>query len=172
MLYEPHEDSLLLQKHVKNYSKGNVLDMGTGTGIQARTAKENGATVLAADIDPEAVSHTKQQGLSAVQSDLFENVNGTFDLIIFNPPYLPEDKRETIDERLALTGGKYGHEILDRFLKDAHHHLAKNGKILIVFSTITGDIEHLAHQYGYTTTKLDEESFFFEKIYVYLIQKH
>ncbi len=171
MIYEPREDSLLLQKYVNKYAKGSVLDMGAGSGIQAETALQNTSDVLAADIDQEVISHIKKKNIPVVHSDLFSKVpKKKFDLIIFNPPYLPEDKREKFEDSVALTGGKYGYEILERFFSQAKDFLKPQGKILIVFSTITGDIEFILSQYGYSFKKLDEQSFFFEKIFVYLIE--
>lgn len=168
MVYEPREDSFLLQKFVKIHARGKVLDVGTGSGIQALTAVENTKDVTAVDSDPEAVAVTRAKGIHAFESDLFSAVQGTFDCIIFNPPYLP--KEEGYDE-LAITGGKYGYEILERFFKEAKQFLNKDGKMLIVFSTITGDIEFLLRQHGYVFEKLGEESFFFEKVFVYLIKR-
>ena len=53
MIYEPAEDSYLLQKLVRQYAIGRVLDMGTGSGIQALTAIEspNSREVIAVDIN-------------------------------------------------------------------------------------------------------------------------
>ena len=57
MIYEPREDSLLLQKQVRQYvKKGDaVLDVGTGSGIQAATVLEITDKVTAVDINKEAV---------------------------------------------------------------------------------------------------------------------
>ncbi len=172
MIYEPREDSFLLQKHVAQYAHGSVLDMGAGSGIQAETALTKTRDVLAADIDKEVIAHIRKKGIQVVHSDLFSKISKKkFDLIIFNPPYLPEDKRERWEDRVALTGGKYGYEILERFFSQAKDYLKEDGKILIVFSTITGDIEFLLKKDNYTFKKLDEQSFFYEKIFVYLLEK-
>tara|TARA_Y100000310_G_scaffold344677_2_gene458727 strand:- start:315 stop:854 length:540 start_codon:yes stop_codon:yes gene_type:complete len=172
-IYEPREDSFLLQKHVRKLVKKdhNVLDIGTGSAIQAITAKKITDNVLAVDINPKAIKLAKEKGLNAKISNLFSNINNKqkFDVIIFNPPYLPEDKREKFEERLALSGGKYGHEILKRFFSQAKDYLNAKGKILVVFSSLTGDIINIIKSLGYTLKKLDEQSFFFEKIQVYLI---
>jgi len=165
MIYEPEEDSYLLNKFVKKYAKGKVLDMGTGSGIQALTALENTPDVLAVDINEECVRALK---INVIQSDLFSNVKGKFDLIIFNPPYLPEDKEEPEDSKVITTGGEKGSEIIVKFLEDAKEHLNKNGKILILISSLTGDANVLFKDYKYKL--LESENLFFETISVFLLE--
>ena len=147
-----------------------VLDLGTGSGIQALEAKALGAEVLASDINQACVKHTNNLGIKTVQSNLFENIKGTFDIIIFNPPYLPEEPLEPEDSKLSTTGGKKGNEILIKFLKQAKNHLEKNGKILIVFSSLTPEVDKLLNEMDYKFKKLDEEKIDFETLYVYLIE--
>lgn len=139
MIYEPREDSFLLRKAVKKYAKGMLfLDIGSGTGIQVKTAIDSGAKyVLASDINSEAVANLKKQNINAIKSDLFEKIKCRFDIIAFNPPYLPEDKREDRESKLATTGGNKGDEIILRFLKQAKSYLNKNGIILLVISSLT-----------------------------------
>ncbi|MFH1376671.1 MAG: HemK2/MTQ2 family protein methyltransferase [Candidatus Woesearchaeota archaeon] len=171
MIYEPREDSYLLQEQVKKYAKGKVLDIGTGSGIQAETAKEQGAEVLAADINPECVEHVKNKGINIIQSDLFSNIKDKFDLIIFNPPYLPEEPLEPKDSSLSTTGGKKGNEILEKFLSQSKDYLNENGKILIVVSSLTPDVEKLIEKYNFKHKKLSEQNLpFFEKLIVYLLE--
>ncbi len=170
MIYEPREDSFLLVRYVREYAKGSVLDIGTGSGIQAEIALKNKCKVLATDIDKEAVNFVRKKGLRAIVSNLFDNVKGKFDLIIFNPPYLPEDKDEPKDSRLITTGGKDGFEVLERFLKDAKNYLKKDGKILIVFSSLTGNVDKILKKYNYEFECLEEKKLFFETLYIYLIK--
>jgi release factor glutamine methyltransferase len=82
--------------------------MGTGSGILAKTASKylSKKNILAIDINPDSVLSLKKEGFNSIESDLFENVKGKFDLITFNAPYLPEDENEPEDSRLATTGGK------------------------------------------------------------------
>ncbi|MCD6522339.1 MAG: methyltransferase [Candidatus Diapherotrites archaeon] len=162
MLYEPHEDSFLLAEQVRRFAKGKVLDMGTGTGILARVAKEAGAEVVTADINPEA----KQDEFMFIQSDLFEKISGRFDLIVFNPPYLPNDE-EFFD--IALHGGETGRETLDRFLEQARNHLKKGGSILFVQSSIT-DIKKTQDklkQLRYSYEILSKKHLFMEELVVF-----
>ncbi|MBU2590155.1 MAG: DUF2431 domain-containing protein [Nanoarchaeota archaeon] len=168
-MYEPREDSYLLQKYVKKYAKCKVLDMGTGSGIQAQTALEFTKDVLAVDINENAVERVNKLGIKAKVSNLFSNVKDKFDLIIFNAPYLPEEENEG-EISIALSGGKQGHELTENFLKQAKKHLNPKGKILLIASTLTGDIEKIAKDLGYKIKCLETESFFFEKVSVYLLE--
>jgi len=168
MLYEPAEDSFLLQKQVRKYAKGKVLDLGAGTGIQALAALKNTKDVLAADINPKAVKHCKKLGINVIKSNLFSNIKSKFDLIIFNSPYLPDDNLNLEDDRNYI-GGEQGNEILERFFSQAKKHLNKNGKILIVFSSLTSDINKIIKKHKFKFKKLSEQKFFFEKLFVYLI---
>lgn len=167
MIYEPDEDSFLLEKQVRKLAKGKVLDMGTGSGILALAAKEKSKDVTAVDINKESVELAKKNGLKAVQSDLFEKVKEKFDFIIFNPPYLPEDEAEDSESKTITTGGKHGHELIERFLKEAKAHLNKNGTILILFSSLSGDILNLFKKYKYKSKLLESKKIFFEELYVY-----
>jgi len=170
MIYKPREDSFLLRKHVREYAKGKVLDMGTGSGIQALAALENTKDVLAVDVNPEAVEKLKKKGINSIESDLFANVKGKFDVIIFNPPYLPEDPEEDDESKLTTTGGKKGHEIIERFLKDAKKHLNQNGIILLLFSSMTGDVDSILKEQKYKSAFNNqyEVHYYLDKIQVFL----
>ncbi len=165
MIYEPAEDSLLLKKFIKKYASGRVLDMGTGSGILALEAMKYSKHVEACDINKDAVEFAKSKGVRSYVSDLFSNVSGKFDLIIFNPPYLPEDK---YDKEKDTTGGKKGNETLIRFFKDARRFLNKNGKILIVASSLTPDAEKIIISNKFKFKILGEEKMFFEVLKAYL----
>jgi len=167
MIYEPGEDSFLLQKFVKKLVKGKVLDMGSGSGIQALSAMENDCEVLAVDVDEESVEFLKKEGVNAKVSDLFENIEGKFDWIIFNPPYLPDDKREDAESRRITTGGEVGYELVERFFSEVKDYLEKDGKILIVFSSLGGDVEGIIKKNGFEFKVLGEKKTFFEVLRVY-----
>ncbi|MGV8152336.1 MAG: HemK2/MTQ2 family protein methyltransferase [Candidatus Nanoarchaeia archaeon] len=181
MIYQPEQDSYLMQEAVKNHLKDQtnknlkILDMGCGSGVQAQTCIDEGFdNVLALDINPESINHLKSKGINAIQSDLFSNISkeNRFDLIIFNPPYLPLDKREPIESRLATTAGKKGYEIIVKFLKHAKHYLKSNGKILLLFSSLSKPKVILKHakDLGYTCKKLSSVKVDFEELEVYEIK--
>ncbi|MBN1792799.1 methyltransferase [Candidatus Woesearchaeota archaeon] len=170
-IYEPEEDSYLLQEQVERFARGRVLDMGTGSGIQAIAAAHCAAVreVVAVDINPDAVFYLKKKKIAKIRcnrSDLFRSVKGFFDVIIFNPPYLPDDAH---DPDKALDGGKVGFEIIERFLKDAKTRLGKDGFILTVFSNRTGESTlNMMRREGYESELLSKKSLpFFEELYVY-----
>lgn len=172
MIYEPQEDSFLLQKYVKKYAKDKVLDMGSGSGIQAEAALTKTKDVLAADIDEESLNLLKNKCIKCIKSDLFSNISGKFDLIIFNPPYLPDEESEDMKIKNVTTGGKIGYELLIKFLKQAKTHLKVGGKILIVFSSLTNKnkINTNLKSLKYKFKCLEIKKLFFEELYVYLIE--
>ena len=171
MVYEPAEDSHLLKRYVEQFAQGSVLDMGSGSGILAKAALNNGTTVLASDIDPEALAVLEKiDGILAIQSDLFENIEGTFDTIIFNPPYLPNHPQTT---DITLDGGKAGFEVIERFLSQVIEHLKIRGRILLLFSNLTNKkmVDFLIEKHLLEFEQLEEKPVgFFEKLYVYKIE--
>jgi len=173
MIYEPAEDSFLLKKEVKKYAKGKkFLDMGAGPGIQSRAAiKSKAKSVLAADISPESIKLLKSIKILSIKSNLFSNIKGKFDLIAFNPPYLPEDKREDKESRLITTGGKKGDEIILKFLKEARNHLTKEGFILLLISSLTPKLRILSLLKKQQMNKqiLSKKKIFMEELQVWKI---
>lgn len=167
MVYEPAEDSFLLEKWVKQYATGNVLDIGTGSGIQSKAAAEKACKVIAVDINPKAKDFLASK-IEFRQGNLFSPIkeNEKFNLITFNPPYLPEDK---FDKSEITTGGKQGWEIIKEFLKQAKTHLAKDGKILIVFSSLTNEskVLEIAEKLGYQSKLLEKQHVAFEDLFIY-----
>jgi len=170
MIYPPGKDSFLLKKHIKDYANGSVLDLGTGSGILAKEAKKYIDNVLAVDINKKALK--KITKIKTKYSDLFSNIKEKFDLIMFNPPYLPENIKEKPEDKIALCGGKEGYEIIFKFLEQAKSHLNKNGKILMVFSSLSDKekIESKLKKLNYKFKLIDQEKFFMESLYLYLIE--
>lgn len=174
-IYEPAEDSILIKECVKEHAKGVVLDMGTGTGILAEAAIKNSEKVYAVDINQKALEYAKKnikdKKVIIKKSNLFSNLKNTkFDTIIFNPPYLPEDKGI---KDPALYGGKHGYEVIIKFLNQAPNFLKENGIILLLFSHLSRkDVIDNAIQNNMLSYKqLAKKSIFFENLYVYKITK-
>jgi len=185
-IYSPSDDSYLLAESIKKYLKNknkkiSILDMGSGSGIQAETCRKLGfENVTAADIDKEVVSFLKEKHFKAVESNLFSafkgrlNVKGNpvplrFDLIIFNPPYLPEDK---YDKEKDTSGGKEGFETILKFLKQAKTHLKKEGRIMLLFSSFSNPekIKKEAGKLNYKMSLIARKKLFFEELFVYMLR--
>lgn len=174
-VYSPSEDSFLLAKHAPKL-KGRILDMCCGSGIQALTnAKANPDNeVIGVDINPEAVecasknaNTNKITNARFIQSDLFEKVEGEFDGILCNPPYLPETESGN-EAELSLSGGETGREFTDRFLDEFEKYLKKGGDVLLIQSSINSKdktIQRL-NEKGFKAEVIDQDAFFFEKIFV------
>ena len=183
MVYEPQEDSFLLKEFVKRHARGVVLDMGTGSGLQAREASHSSRSkkVFAVDIDKKAVEYAKKYAdhhrhrkIAWFVGDLFSPFKGKkylhyFDTIVFNPPYLPQDHK-TRD--IALEGGKQGHETIERFLNQVNDYLKPNGNILLVFSSLTPEVKRLLQQNLLVGKELGKTHMFFEDIFVYLVKRN
>ncbi len=122
-----------------------VLDMGCGNGLQGIVAGLNGAKkVVFSDISEFAVKNTlkniKQYRLltksKVVNSNLFENINNKFDVIIFNHPFLPGSPIKNKIISYAILGGT---KLFTQFLIDAKKHLTKNGKIITIYFKLAGN---------------------------------
>jgi len=175
IIYSPAEDSYLMYREVKKRSRDKkVLDMGTGSGILAIAAKRGGAkSILAADINKDAVEFVKEKGIDAVESDLFSNIKGKFDLIVFNPPYLPQDLREDKESSLITSGGKKGDELTLEFLKNADKHLVTGGEILLLVSNLTSSrrIEAALRNKNMVKEVIASEKLFYEELFLWSIWK-
>lgn len=143
-IYEPAEDSYFFKKFLeenfknKDCSDLSFLDMGTGSGILAKAAKELGfRKIFAADINKKALIKLDDEKIEKIESNLFQNIRKKFDIIVFNAPYLPEDKREPEESKLATTGGENGDEISMKFLQQAKEHLKEKGKTYLLISSLT-----------------------------------
>lgn len=132
-----------------------VLDMGTGSGVNAVLAAGQAAHVLAVDINPHALeaarANAERNGVAdrveVRYSDVFSEVDGEFDLIVFDPPFrwfAPRNQREA-----ATTDENY--RAMTEFFRAARQYLTPTGQMLIFFGT-SGDL-------GYLTGLAEEAGF-------------
>ena len=154
-VYQPEADThLLLDAARKEVKPGDrILEVGTGSGLISRElAKVSG--VVATDINPHAVLCARKAGIDVVRTDLFAGIRGSFDLILFNPPYLPTQPEERMDDWLeyALDGGESGRAVIERFARNIGDVLAPGGRILLLISSLTGlsDVQALFAGQGYS----------------------
>ena len=173
-VYNPSDDSYILLRNVEVSPGQTLLDMGSGSGLLSVHAAKLGASVTAVDINPEAVECTRRNAnkngvrVTARVSDLFENVTGYFDVIAFNPPYLPSETRSTSWIEKSWSGGDEGSETTVAFLGQAWQRLAPGGRIYLVLSSIGGLMSVLkAAKERYECEMLEEVHQFFESVYAY-----
>jgi release factor glutamine methyltransferase len=123
-----------------------VLDMGTGSGVNAILAASKATEVVAVDINPHAVAAARRNAerngvadyIQVRQSDVFRDVDGEFDLIVFDPPFRWFAARDVLE--IATTDENY--RTLTRFFRSVRQHLTDRGRILIFFGT-SGDLTYL-----------------------------
>ncbi|MDD5317587.1 MAG: class I SAM-dependent methyltransferase [Candidatus ainarchaeum sp.] len=168
--YLPCDDSFLLAQAVASRSRGDVLDMGTGCGIQGIAAAGKAKSVLFADISPEAVEcarkNAEMNGATErcvcrfVESDLFDAIPEAekFDVIIFNPPYLPTKPGERVKGAInsAWDGGRDGRRVIDPFLGRFGARLKEGGILLYLDCQLSGTRE--------TKKRLKESGFRFRTV--------
>ena len=139
-VYPPREDSWLLAQSIPKIGGKKCLDMGCGSGIQTAAMLLNGAErVTSVDKHEDALSAAKQNlsshfDLNKVEfviSDLFQNIKGSYDFMVFNPPYVPTPEMKWSD----TDGGKKGREVIDKFLDQFHLFLSPEGTCYLLQSS-------------------------------------
>ncbi|MGB9929903.1 MAG: HemK2/MTQ2 family protein methyltransferase [Methanosarcina sp.] len=179
LVYEPAEDSFLLAcAALKEIKPGMcVLEVGTGSGFISAFLlnKVPEIFLIATEINPHAALCAKMNGVQVIRTDLFQGIRhrcpvSCFDLILFNPPYLPTSGEEKVPGWLnyAFDGGKNGRETLDRFLDEVKAYLKPGGKILILISSLTGleAVEKKMKDSGFKTGVLKKKKISFEELAV------
>lgn len=136
-----------------------IIDLGTGSGCIAITLATKGNHVTAVDISLEALEVAKENAennqvdIKFLQSDFWNKVEGTYDIIISNPPYIAEDEEimeivKNNEPALALYAEEEGMACYRLILKDAAIYCKE--KTLIAFEIGAGQREKmiaLASQY-------------------------
>ena len=143
------ETELLAEYAVKSVEDGfKVLDMCTGSGCIAISIAKNcasrGVSVTGADLSDAAImlarENAKLNGVNVdfIQSDMFTNVRGRYNLIVCNPPYIksseiPKLQKEVreFEPKIALDGGADGLDFYRLLAKRVRSYLARDGILLL-----------------------------------------
>ena len=173
-VYPPCDDSILLIRCLEVRPGMEILEIGSGSGVVSIHAALEGARVTCVDINPKAVALTRINAervgaklMEVRESDLFSNVEGRFDIVLFNLPYLPVEEGE-LDGPIekAWAGGPDGMGPLPRLVEECPDHLKENGKLVIVVSSLM-DQEALNRALeGHPVRELGSDSYFFEQLKV------
>lgn len=148
----PRADTEITVEEVIDYCRKQekkelrVLDLCTGSGVIAISIKKYvlNCEVVAVDISKNALEIAKKnakqnevEGINWFLSDLFDKVEGRFDVIVSNPPYIKKEVIKTLDKQvqcepiLALDGGDDGLDFYKKIVEQALNYLKENGKIFL-----------------------------------------
>ena len=153
-------DSVLLARfvsgHLLDRSYERALDLCAGTAFQGHNVRGRAGSVLAAEYNRRAVEFARATkrindvgaGFEIVQSDLWENVSGDFDLVVSNPPYYPVPPEKRDQRILDVFGGdRYGMEKPLRIIRGLDRHLRPGGAAAVLAaSPVIGGKDLLAEE--------------------------
>jgi release factor glutamine methyltransferase len=152
-----------------------MLDMGTGSGICAVFAAQWARRIVAVDLNPAAVRcarinvllHGLEERVEVREGDLFVPVQGErFDLILFNPPYLPGQPQSEFDRALRST------DVIECFAAGLRDHLTDNGVALVLLSSISNQAEQLQrfHDHGFVADVIIRRKLIAEVLTIYRLR--
>ena len=151
------ETELLVEECINYYKRKTIdryLDLCTGSGcIGISLASElNIKSVTLADISKDSLEVAKKNAdiynidADFIESDLFSNIVGEFDLITINPPYVPLNRKRILDKtvidyepNLALFADNDGLSIIKKFIQEYDKYLTDDGLVLMEFDESQGD---------------------------------
>lgn len=169
-VYPPSDDSILLIGSLDVRPGERVLEVGCGSGVVSLHCARNGCEVTSVDVNPRAVALTVRNAedngirLRVLESDVYENVDGRFDTVVFNLPYLPVDEEGLLAK--AWSGGPDGLGPLPRLLEGAPDHLLPGGRVVVVVSSLTEPRALEEALEGYDVRTVGETRLFFERLSV------
>lgn len=171
--YKPDEDTFLLIDLLKEYTCKSCLEIGIGRGYISKELVKSCKFLIGTDVSLNAIIAAKGLLAEEHKKGLIELVccssaspiKTSFDLIVFNPPYLPSSKIEDY----STNGLKGGIEVAKEFLRDVKRLLKKNGKTLFVISTLA-DVEGVvkfAKSLGFSVKVKRKKRIFMEELIVF-----
>lgn len=186
-MYLPSDDSILLADCLKDYHGKAALDVGFGSGIIAETLCRNFEYVVGSDIVFDTLISYRELGFRTLKTDNigskhcngFDLVctdlasafrDGIFDLIVSNPPYLPDDygyEGKRIKDR-TIYGGATGIELTLSMVRTCISSLRREGSLVTIVSSLSdlSQLDQQTYQLDLNMRKKAEKKMFFETISV------
>ena len=152
-MYDPAEDSFQIIESININDEDEVFEIGTGCGLIALFCASKGSNVICSDINPYSIKLVKQNyennksklkgSIEVRYGDLFSVLkdNEKFNVIIFNPPYLPIMEKDFLNSQdwidVATNGGIDGLRLIKRYVFDVDKYLKKKGHAYFIFSSLS-----------------------------------
>ena len=178
----PRQDTeQLVEEALKILKPGaRVLDLCTGSGCIAISLKKTrpDLDVAASDLSGQALEIARENAkrlradIDFVQSDLLEEVSGTFDMILSNPPYIPTKIIDTLmdevrfhDPRMALDGGADGLFFYRRIIAESRFHLTRGGWLIFEIGHDQGEtVSRMMMEGSYTRVRVIKDLFGLDRV--------
>lgn len=156
LIPRPETEELVALILSENPSKElSILDIGTGSGAIALSLKHQRPMwqITASDVSSDALDVAEENAVqnkldvTFVQSDVFENITGRYDIIVSNPPYIAYDDKDEVglnvlssEPHLALFADEDGYQIYRRIMEDVSSYLTPKGKLYFEIGYKQGEI--------------------------------
>jgi release factor glutamine methyltransferase len=162
--YVPAEDSFFLVDYIENKKGKYALDIGTGSGIIAKTLAKNFSLVVATDINFSALKKAHETVDNCICCNAADALQSGFDLIVCNLPYLPSDK--LLDP--AVDGLHDGVDIPSMIIRSASNLVVKNGQLVFLTSSLANyeTLVQLCKSLGFDTSVAAKKKLFYEELII------
>ena len=159
---------------VTKYSGKMALEVGIGSGIVTEYLNKRFEVVVGTDLNSKSLVNARQrltQKIDLVCCNISDPIWSKFDLIVSNPPYLPNSGNAKLD--FAIDGGPSGIEWSLNFLKVAVASLKPSGKILLLTSSLSNiqTLDFFLQRRRLRKKKILKRNLFFESLTVFQISR-
>jgi len=171
--YLPREDSFLIRRIVEQIKAECALEIGCGVGFVLEELAQRCGWVVGVDLDLNSLRQAKirLEDEGFVNFDLVCSSSAkafrakSFDLVVFNPPYLPSER---VEDR-AVDGGRGGVEVTLDWLRECARVVKSGGKVVIISSSLASQeaLTKEAKTLGFRIRLLATHHLFFEDLYAY-----
>ncbi len=172
-MYFPSDDSIFLSDIVNQYHGQLALEVGTSSGIILKELSKNFRIAIGTDLDLNSLIHSQSilKNDNLICCDAASALhNVMFDLIVTNPPYLPNNPNH-VDK--TIDGGPSGIEVSIHILTSALDKLTKTGKILIVVSSLSNKkkLERFIVENNLVMKQIAKKNLFYESLEIMEISR-
>jgi release factor glutamine methyltransferase len=169
-VYLPSEDTATLARVLRSYRGGICLEIGFGSGAVLQSLTPRFEMVVGTDVLSVVQAVAAKGDSEVVLADRATCFRaGVFDLVVFNPPYLPS---ETIEDR-AVDGGEGGLQVPLAFLEEGLRVLKQDGAVVLLLSD-EADLDEFRRLCEARRLKVEEKGrtdLFYENLFVFEVRR-